>query len=140
VFGVIGARLNAGVRAQQLSMPKITSKNPIKWTAVISIAVSTITVIAVAASTAKSVQQVYADFGVAVPTLTRFAYRCYPYTVLSFVLIWLIQRLTERGIGESIDNRKLVISLTIGVVAYTAWLVVIGVGLYLPHHIFGRLR
>jgi hypothetical protein len=121
-------------------MPRIASKNLIKWTAVISIAVSTITVITIAASTARSVQQVYADFGVAVPTLTRFAYRCYPYTALSVVLIWLIQHVTGRSIAESIDNRKFVVSLTLGVIAYTAWLVVIGVGLYLPHHVFGRLR
>ena len=121
-------------------MPRIASKNLIKWTAVILIAVSTITAIAIAASTARSVQQVYADFGVAVPTLTRFAYRCYPYTALSVVLIWLIQHVTGRGIAESIDNRKFVVSLTIAVIAYTAWLVVIGVGLYLPHQAFGRLR
>ena len=121
-------------------MPRIAGKNMVKWTAVILIAASTIAVIAIAASTARSVQQVYADFGVAVPTLARFAYRCYPYTALSVVLIWLIQHVTGRGIAESIDQRKLVVSLTIGVIAYTAWLVVIGVGLYLPHHVLGQLR
>ena len=121
-------------------MPRVASKNLIKWTAVTLIAVSTIAVITVATSTARSVQQVYADFGVAVPTLTRFAYRCYPYTALSVVLIWLIQRVPGRGIAESIDNRKVVVALTIAVTAYTAWLIVIGVGLYLPHDVFGRLR
>ena len=134
------ARLSCGVRAQQTLVPRIARKNLIKWTAVIAIAVSTITVTTIAASTARSVQQVYADFGVAVPTLTRFAYRCYPYTALSVVLICLIQHVTRRGVAESRDNRKFVVSLTIGVIAYTAWLVVIGVGLYLPHHVFGRLR
>jgi hypothetical protein len=120
-------------------MARIASKNMIKWTAVISIAVSTITVITIAASTAKSVQQIYADFGVTAPTLTRFAYRCYPYTALSIVVIWLIQYVTRRRNAESIENRKFVVSLVIGIIAYAAWLVVIGVGLYLPYHVFGRL-
>jgi hypothetical protein len=120
-------------------MRRIGRRSLIRWTAIISIATSTVVVMAIAASSAKSMQQIYVDFGVAVPTLTRFAYSCYPYTSLSFVLIYLILRVTGASIIGSRENLKFVVILAIGVIAYIAWLVAIGVGLYIPHHVLGQL-
>ena len=104
----------------------------IRWVGTALIVVPAVLVVAVGFQYAEAFQKLFSDFNVELPPLTRFTYDWYPWTLASVVLMAPLIWLTNSDSKEGKARIPVWSGLVVAYAVYVFWLLIMGVGLYLP--------
>ncbi|MCU7840774.1 MAG: hypothetical protein KZQ94_15520 [Candidatus Thiodiazotropha sp. (ex Troendleina suluensis)] len=110
----------------------------LRWMGVVVIVVPVVIVLAAGVTYAESIQQLYVDFGAKLPYTSKIAYEEYQWTVVFLTLLvplfWVTgsdspSKWARGGMGA------VILSLSV----FTFWVVLMGVGIYLPLFTVGQI-
>ena len=102
------------------------------WIVSVAIGVPVFAVVIVAALYAAELEQLFSDFGVPLPMLTRFAY---DWNLASLLFLLLLVPLASITNGASRGKGARTLSwfvFAVGFVVFLAWITTMAVGLYIP--------